>query len=81
MSTRNLDDAIRAVSTIYCPHTVEVAGAARNIDANLQVHNPASSQLLVELSYGAPQKVDTGNFRACLFLMMHCARLRIDSPG
>jgi hypothetical protein len=64
MRTRNLDDAIRAVSAIYCPHAVEVTGAAQNIDANLQVHNPASSQPLVELSYSAPARVDTGEFSA-----------------
>jgi AraC-like DNA-binding protein len=72
MRTRNLDEAIDAVSNVYCPHTVQVIGPTRNIDVVLQVRRP-TSQVLVELSYGAAIKVDAGDCPH-LFLMMHCSR-------
>jgi AraC-like DNA-binding protein len=72
MRTRDVDEAIEAVTKIYCPHKVEVTGRARNIDALLDVVHP-TSQPLIELSYGAPVKIDAGNFSG-LFLMQHCSR-------
>jgi hypothetical protein len=54
--------------------SAQVGGPARNIDALLEVTH-LTSQPLVELSYGAPVKIDAGNFPR-LFLMMHCARGR-----
>jgi len=72
MRTRNLDEAIDAVSRVYCPHTVEVLGRARDIDAFLEVTHP-TSQPLVGLSYDVPVKIDALNMSR-LFLMMHCAR-------
>jgi AraC-like DNA-binding protein len=74
MRTRNLDEAIDAVTKVYCPHTIEVAGPTRDVDVVLEVTRP-TSQPLVELSYGVPVKVDARNFPR-LFLMMHCARGR-----
>src|SRR3984893_4674631 len=74
MRTRDLDEATDAVTKVYCPHTIQVGGPARNIDALLEVTHP-TSQPLVELSYGAPVKIDAGNFPR-LFLIMHCARGR-----
>ena len=71
MRTRNLDEVIDAVTKVYCPHTVEVLGPARDIDAFLEVNHP-TSQPLVSLSYSAPVKIDALNFSR-LFLMMHCA--------
>jgi hypothetical protein len=70
MRTRNLDEAIDAVSKVYCPHTVEVMGPAGEIDAFLEVSHP-TSQPLVRLSYSAPVKIDAKNFSR-LFLMMGC---------
>jgi len=70
--TRNLDEAIDAVSKVYCPHTVEVVGPVGTIDAFLEIAHP-TSQPLVRLSYGAPVKIDAPNFSR-LFLMMHCER-------
>jgi AraC-like DNA-binding protein len=70
MRTRNLDEAIDAVSKVYCPHTVEVMGSAGEIDAFLEVSHP-TSQPLVRLSYSAPVKIDARNFSR-LFLMMGC---------
>ena len=72
MRTRNLDEAIDAVTKIYCPHTIQVTGLTRDIDVVLEVTRP-TSQPLVELSYGASVRIDAGNFPR-LFLMMHCAR-------
>jgi hypothetical protein len=37
LRTRNLDEAIDAVTRVYCPHTVEVVGRARGIDAFLKI--------------------------------------------
>jgi AraC-like DNA-binding protein len=72
MRTRNLDEAIDAVSKVYCAHTVEVVGPPRDIDAFLEIAHP-TSQPLVSLSYGTPVKIDAQNFSR-LFLMMHCER-------
>lgn len=70
MRTRNLDEAIDAVSKVYCPHTVEVMGPIGEIDAFLEINHP-TSQPLVSLSYSAPVKIDAQNFSR-LFLMMGC---------
>jgi AraC-like DNA-binding protein len=71
MRTRNLEEAIEAVTKVYCPHTVEVIDVPREIDAFLEVQH-ATSQPLVSLSYSARVKIDALNFSR-LFLMMHCA--------
>jgi AraC-like DNA-binding protein len=68
--TRNLDEAIDAVSKVYCPHTVEVIGPVGEVDAFLEVHRP-TPQPVVRLSYSAPVKIDAQNFSR-LFLMMGC---------
>jgi AraC-like DNA-binding protein len=72
MRTRNLDEAIDAVSKVYCPHAIKVVGPARNINAVLEIAHP-TSQPLVWLSYSTAVDIDAGNFPE-LFLMMHCAR-------
>ncbi|MQA65249.1 MAG: helix-turn-helix domain-containing protein [Alphaproteobacteria bacterium] len=72
MRTRDLNEAIEAVSKVYCPHSVEVMGRERNIDVRLKVKHP-TFQPVVELSYDARVKIDAKNFSR-LFLMMHCAR-------
>jgi AraC-like DNA-binding protein len=72
LRTRNLDEAIDAVTRVYCPHRVEVAGRARGIDALLKVTH-STFQPLVGLSYSVPVKIETQNMSR-LFLMMHCAR-------
>jgi AraC-like DNA-binding protein len=72
LRTGNLDEAIEAVARIYCPHTVEVVGRARSIDAFLKITH-STFQPLVGLSYSAPVKIDAQNMSR-LFLMMHCAR-------
>jgi AraC-like DNA-binding protein len=72
MRTHDLDEAIAAVTKVYCPHTVEVMGRARSVDVRLEVKQP-TFQPLVELSYAAPVMIDAGPFSR-LFLMMHCSR-------
>ena len=72
MRTHDLDEAIAAVSEVYCPHTVEVMGRAQSVDVRLEVTQP-TFQPIVELSYAAPVMIDAGHFSR-LFLMMHCAR-------
>jgi AraC-like DNA-binding protein len=72
MRTRNLDEAIEAVTEVYCPHTLKVMGKVRGIDARLEIAN-LTFQPLVQLSYDAPVEIDAGDF-ANLFLMMGCAR-------
>jgi AraC-like DNA-binding protein len=72
MRTRDLNQAIEAVSKVYCPHSVEVMGRERNINVRLKV-NHTTFQPVVELSYDARVKIDAKNFSR-LFLMMHCAR-------
>jgi AraC-like DNA-binding protein len=71
LRTRNLDEAIDAVTRVYCPHTVEVERSTRSIDALLKVTH-STFQPLVSLSYSAPVKIDAQNMSR-LFLMMHCA--------
>jgi AraC-like DNA-binding protein len=72
LHTRNLDEAIDAVTRVYCPHTIEVVGRARGIEAFLKVTH-STFQPLVGLSYSAPVNIDAQNMSR-LFLMMHCAR-------
>ncbi len=72
MRTQDLDEAIDAVTKVYCPHTIRVTGQACKLDVVLEVTRP-TSQPLVELSYGVPVAIDAGNFPR-LFLMMHCAQ-------
>jgi AraC-like DNA-binding protein len=69
--TRDLDEAIDAVTRVYCPHTIEVMGRARGIDALLDVRY-STFQPLVGLSYSTRVKIDAQNMSR-LFLMMHCA--------
>jgi AraC-like DNA-binding protein len=70
MRTHDLHEAVEAVSRIFCPHTVEVAGRGKELDVRLEVQHP-SFQPLVELSYGTPVQIDTRFSRS---LVMHCAR-------
>jgi AraC-binding-like domain len=71
LRTRHLDQVIDAVTRVYCPHTVEVVGRARGIDAFLKITH-STFQPLVGLSYSTPVKIDAQNMSR-LFLMMHCA--------
>lgn len=72
MRTNDLDEAVDAVTQIYCPHRVHVTGPSVAVDVALDVVRP-TSQPLVQLSYSAPVRIDAGDFPQ-LFLMMHCTR-------
>lgn len=71
MRTRDLDEAVAAVTEVYCEHRVRVTDAACSVDVRLEVARP-TTQPMVELSYGAPVHIDAGAFPR-LFLIMHCA--------
>lgn len=70
MRTTDLDQAVEAVTKVFCPHKLQVLSAPRRFEAVMSVAHP-TSQPLVDLSYGAPVRIDTG---MRLYLMMHCAR-------
>jgi AraC-like DNA-binding protein len=61
MRTRNVDEAIEAVSKVYCPHSISVTGRAAGIDSVLEIIQPGP-QPVVYLSYAAPVTVDAGHF-------------------
>jgi AraC-like DNA-binding protein len=69
MRTQNIDQAIEAVSKVYCPHTIKITGRASGIDSVLEILRPGP-QPLVHLSYAAPVKVDAEDFPH-LFLAIH----------
>lgn len=71
MRTQDLNEAIAAVTRVYCPHTVEVIGP-QTVDVRLEVKQP-TFQPIVDLAYNAAVMIDAGPFSR-LFLMMHCAR-------
>lgn len=66
MRARNLDEAIDAVSKVYCPHTIEVVGRVGDIDAFLEIQH-STFQPLVGLSYSAPVHIDAQNFSRLAF--------------
>jgi AraC-like DNA-binding protein len=70
MGIRSVDAAIEAVSKVNCPHTLEVIGPARDLDLFLEISHTASRRV-VELSYGAPVKVETVPRS---FLAVQCTR-------
>ena len=72
VQTRNIDEAVEAVSRLLVPHSIKVTSTRERIDAKLQVRHP-TSQPLIRLSYGAPVTVDAGDFSG-LFLVKHCLR-------
>jgi AraC-like DNA-binding protein len=66
--TSDLQEAIAAVSGVYCPHDVRVLESNRGIDAVLEAL-PGSRQQIVSLRYSAPVKIDAGHFENLLLLM------------
>ena len=72
MRTKDLEEAIQAVSQVYCAHDLAVGTRAADIDLDLRVAR-VGAQSLVALSYGAPVKIAAGNF-SNLFLIKHSER-------
>ena len=66
--TTDLQEAIAAVSSVYCPHDVKVLESNRGIDAVLEASG-ASRQQVVTLRYSAPVKIDAGTFENLLLFM------------
>ena len=66
--TSDLQEAIAAVSSVYCPHDVKVLESNRGIDAVLEAL-PGSRQQIVKLRYSAPVKIDAGQFENLLLFM------------
>lgn len=71
MRSKDIGELTDAVSKVYCGHTVRVVGPAGRVDGQLDVMR--APQPLVQLSYGAPVKIDAGNFPG-LFLIKQCVR-------
>ncbi|MBR0798324.1 AraC family transcriptional regulator [Bradyrhizobium jicamae] len=66
--TSDLQEAIAAVSRVYCPHDVKVLESNRGIDAVLESSGAAGRQI-VTLRYAAPVKIDAGSFENLLLFM------------
>jgi AraC-like DNA-binding protein len=66
--TSDLQEAIAAVSRVYCPHDVRVLESNRGIDAVLESSGAAGRQV-VTLRYAAPVKIDAGTFENLLLFM------------
>ncbi len=71
LRTSDIDEAVAAVSSVYCAHDVKIVGSNRGIEARLNALSGARQQF-VSLSYSAPVKIDAGNFDG-LMLLMTCA--------
>ena len=70
ISSANPDEFAGALSRIYCPHTAVFTRSSTGVPATLEIRH-AGPQPVVELRYGAPVKVDAGEFPR-LMLMQTC---------
>jgi AraC-like DNA-binding protein len=66
--TSDMQEAIAAVSRVYCPHDVKVLESNRGIDAVLE-SSGAGNRHVVTLRYAAPVKIDAGSFENLLLFM------------
>jgi AraC-like DNA-binding protein len=66
--TSDMQEAIAAVSRVYCPHDVKVLESNRGIDAVLESSGTGNRQV-VTLRYAAPVKIDAGSFENLLLFM------------
>ena len=70
LRTADLDEAIDAVSRIYCPHSIHVQGGNRGLSSELEVRD-AGGLRIVDLTYSSRVHIDAGDFDD-LMLMMSC---------
>src|ERR1700754_2792935 len=70
ISSSNPDEFSRALSRVYCPHTTVFVRPNGGAPATFEVRH-AGPQPVVELRYGAPVRVDAGEFPR-LMLMQTC---------
>jgi AraC-like DNA-binding protein len=68
VTTSDMQEAIAAVSSVYCPHDVKVLESNRGIDAVLESSGTGNGQV-VTLRYAAPVKIDAGSFENLLLFM------------
>ena len=72
VQTRDLDEAIEAVTRVYSHHETAVTGRPTNLNVVLRVFG-RTAQPLVSLSYGAEVSIDAGEF-SNFIAMTKCAR-------
>jgi AraC-like DNA-binding protein len=70
LQSSSLEEMVKAVSVIYCPHLATLKDQRNELRATLQVIRP-SVLPIVELRYGTPVAVDAGRFPR-LMLMQGC---------
>jgi len=70
IQTRDLEEAVHAVGSVYCPHELQLDRRASLLDTRLTT-STAGNASVVELAYGAHVAVDAGTFPN-LYLFMHC---------
>jgi len=70
LRTADLDEAIDAVTKIYCPHSVRIHGSNRGLSSALDV-NRAGQLRIVDLKYSTRVRIDAGDFDR-LMLIMSC---------
>ena len=63
----DLDEAIDAVTRIYCPHSVHIRGGNRGVASALDV-NRAGALRIVDLKYSAPVRIDAGDFAGLMLI-------------
>jgi AraC-like DNA-binding protein len=69
LRTADLDEAIDAVTRVYCRHSLHIHGSNRGASSELEV-NRAGALRIVTLKYSAPVHIDADFKR--LMLMMSC---------
>lgn len=70
LETSSLDEIVKAVSGMYCPHLTNLKDPRTGLRATFQVIG-SGYQPIVELRYGAPVRIDAGRFPR-LMLIQGC---------
>jgi len=68
--TRDLEEAVHVVGSVYCPHELSLDRRAAHLDTRVSA-SAAGHLSLVQLAYGAHVEVDAGEFPD-LYLFMRC---------
>lgn len=71
IQTRDLEEAVHAVGSVYCPHELQLDRRASLLNTRLTALTTGNASI-VELAYGAHVAVDAGEFPD-LYLFMRCA--------
>jgi AraC-like DNA-binding protein len=67
IETSSLDEIVKAVSGVYCPHLTTLKNQRQDLRANFHIIGKGS-QPIVELRYGAPVRIDAGRFPRLMLL-------------